>query len=100
MIEKSQAESVRAQTLTGPAQLEARAAVLTAVELWGRAFDVLSPHKGDIKHALKFTDGFAELAVRAGKPEIAREKLAPRIPATEIERLIRDWSSRVGWQRE
>jgi hypothetical protein len=98
MIAKAQAEHARAQGTTGPAQLQAQAAALAAVELWGRAYDVLAPFKDEIKNAPKFAKGFAELAVRAGEPQVAREVLAPTTPAAEIDQLIAQWTQRMGWQ--
>ncbi len=98
LIVNGRAEQARAETLTGPAQLQARAAALAAVELWGRAYDVLAPHKDEIKNAPKFVKGFAELAVRAGEPGVAREVLAPSTRPAEIDALIAQWTQRMGWQ--
>lgn len=97
MIEKSRAEHERAQTVTGPARLQAEAAALTDLELWGRAYDVLAPFKDQIKLAPKMTAGFAELAVRAGEADVAREVLAATLPPAQIEAAIAEASRRMGW---
>jgi hypothetical protein len=97
MIARSGAEMQHAKTATGPEQLRAHAAALGTLELWGRAYDVLAPYKNEIKQASKFSDGFAELAFRAGEPEVAREVLAvSKLPA-EIDRIIAEWTVSMGW---
>jgi len=100
MIAKSRDAWERAEASTGPAQLQARAEALAALELWGRAYDVLAPFKTEIMGAPKFAVGFAELAVRAGESAVAREVLAASYPPAEIERMIHDWSRTMGWVDE
>ena len=97
MIVKSQGEFERARSSAGPAQLQAQAAALAALELWGRAYDVLAPYADQIKGAPGVVKGFAELAVRAGEPQVARSVLAGSMPADEIENAIATWSRTMGW---
>jgi hypothetical protein len=102
MIGKSRTEWDRAAADPPgtPAQLQAHATALSALELWGRAYDVLAPFEDQIKSAPKFALGFAELAVRAGEAAVARDVLAPTHTPVEIERLIHDWSRTMGWVDE
>jgi hypothetical protein len=81
---------------TGPAQLQARATELSALGLWGRAYDVLAPYQDDIADAPGMVLGFAELAYRAGEPAVARAVLAGR-PPEEIDALLHQWAQRMGW---
>ena len=81
----------------GPAQLQKRAAELSALELWGRAYDVLAPHKEQIRNAPAFAPGFAELAFRAGDTAVAREILATYAPPDRIEPQLQEWSALMGW---
>jgi hypothetical protein len=97
MIAKSRVQFEQAQAATGPEQLRARAAALAALELWGRAFDVLEPYKDQIKLAPKSRIGFAELAYRAGEPQVAREVLASSMQPDEIERTFAGWARSMGW---
>jgi hypothetical protein len=97
MIEKAQAAHEQAAQASGPASIQAHAAELAALELWGRAFDVLAPHEADIMRAPKFARGFAELAVRAGEPIAARRVLAGALSPGEIDQLVAQWSSVMGW---
>ena len=83
----------------GPAALQAHASELAKLELWGRAFDVLAPYETDIATAPKFATGFAELAVRAGEPEVARRVLAKTKSPAETDALITDWTAKMGWSR-
>jgi len=87
----------RALVSQGSAQLQARATELAALELWGRAYDVLAPHKEEIKHAPKAVMGFAELALRAGQPAVAREMLATQLSPELIEAQLTEWSFKMGW---
>jgi hypothetical protein len=98
MVDNARATGERALNAQGPAQLQLRASELSALELWGRAYDVLAPHKDQIKNAPKAVMGFAELAVRAGQPAVAREVLAGQVPPAEIEQRIAEWSQKMGWQ--
>ena len=100
MISKSRAQYEHAQATTGPEQLRARAAALAELELWGRAFDVLEPYKDEIKLAPKFAVGFAELAYRAGEPQLAREVLASAMQPDEIDRALARWARAMGWDEE
>lgn len=97
MIVASQDEHVRANQSTGPAQLQTRAAALAKLELWGRAYDVLSPYKDQIKTAPRFALGFAELAFRAGDTPVAREMLAAHVAPTELEQQLERWGRTMGW---
>jgi hypothetical protein len=97
MIGKSRAFSERAAAATGPEQIRARSAALGELELWGRAFDVIEPYKDEIKRAPKAAVGFAELAFRAGAPELAREVLAGIMQPDEIERSFAAWARIMGW---
>jgi predicted Zn-dependent protease len=99
MIARSGAEMQHAETATGPEQLRARAAALGTLELWGRAYDVLAPYKDEIKQAPKFSDGFAELAFRAGEPEVAREVLAVSKQPADIDRILAEWTDAMGWMK-
>lgn len=96
-IEKAREMHARVAQTTGAAQLQARAAELAALELWGRAYDVLAPYKDEIKKAPKFVRGFAELAFRAGEPAVAREMLAGTIAPAEIDRQLNEWAAVMGW---
>jgi hypothetical protein len=98
MIADARAAGERALTSSGPAQLQARASELSALELWGRAYDVLAPHKAEIQQAPKVVMGFAELAVRAGEAQVAREVLASQLSPAEIDALVDDWSRKMGWR--
>jgi hypothetical protein len=40
---------------------------------------------------------FADLAVRTGEPDVAREVLAGTMAPAEIEAHIADWSRKMGW---
>jgi hypothetical protein len=42
--------------------------------------------------------GFAELAVRAGEAQVAREVLASQLSPAEIDALVDDWSRKMGWR--
>jgi hypothetical protein len=97
MIARSGAEMQHAEAATGPEQLRAHAAALGTLELWGRAYDVLAPYKDEIKQAPNFSDGFAELAFRAGESEVAREVLAMTKQPGEIDRIITEWTDSMGW---
>ncbi len=89
----------QAQRLQGPAALQAHASELAKLELWGRAFELLSPYEGEIANAPKFATGFAELAFRAGEPAIARRVLASSKAPAEVDGLIADWTAKMGWTR-
>lgn len=96
-ITKARAARQRGETVAGAEKLHARAEELSALELWGRAFDVLAPYKEEIKRAPKFVRGFAELAFRAGVPEVAREMLAQTMPTAEVDDQLAKWSRVMGW---
>jgi hypothetical protein len=98
LIRDARVASERALTSSGPAQLQARASELSALELWGRAYDVLAPHKAEIQQAPKVVMGFAELAVRAGEAPTAREVLANQLSPAEIDALVDEWSFKMGWR--
>jgi hypothetical protein len=98
MIADARAAGERALNAAGPAQLQARASELSALELWGRAYDVLAPHKAEIQHAPNVVMGFAELAVRAGETPTAREVLAGQLSPAEIDAKIDEWSRKMGWR--
>lgn len=96
-VMKAMAAHEDARSQQGPAQLQARARELAALELWGRAYEVLAPYKEQIKQAPKFALGFAELAFRAGDTEVAREVLASNVPAEEIDAHMMEWAQTMGW---
>jgi protein O-mannosyl-transferase len=97
MLDKAVASRHAAEAASGPAALQAKASELAALELWGRAYDVLSPYRDQIKQAPKFAQGFAELAFRAGDPDAARDVLSASMTSQQIDALIADWSARMGW---
>jgi hypothetical protein len=81
----------------GPIQLNLRAMELAALDAWGRAYAVLVPFKDRIKIAPGMAFGFAELAFRAGYPEVASEILGALVPAEKIAPIERGWSVKMGW---
>ncbi len=95
MIEKARASHDVVERSTGVTQLQARAAELASLELWGRAYDVLAPYKEDIKNAPRFRAGFAELALRAGERDVAREMLAGQ---PDADALLAKWAATMGWK--
>ncbi len=84
---------------SGPAQLQARASELAALELWGPAYDVLAPYKEQIRQAPGVARGFAELAFRAGESAVAREVLSGIMPTSDIDEAFAEWTERMGWKR-
>ena len=96
-LEAAQALARRAQTEQGAAALQARASELAKLELWGRAFDVLAPHEAEITRAPGFAIGFAELALRAGEPDVAERVLAANKSPAEAAALIAEWTAKMGW---
>lgn len=97
MIEESAMQFTRSMKSTGPAQLQARSAAHAALELWGRAYDVLAPYKEEIKTAPKLRLAFAELAFRAGETEIAREVLVAA-GEPDIDARFASWAAAMGWR--
>lgn len=97
MIQRGRAAHEDVLASNGPSQLRARAAELSALELWGRAYDVLAPYRAAIVRAPKFVVGFAELAYRAGEPAVAREALAASESEAEIEARVAAWARTMGW---
>jgi hypothetical protein len=95
-LEKARGAAVAAVAASGPAQLQARASELAALELWGRAYAVLAPHKEQIQQAPKFALGFAELAFRAGDRATARDVLAA-IGRNDIDTQLAEWALEMGW---
>jgi hypothetical protein len=95
-LDRAEQAQEAALAATGPTQLQARATELSALGLWGRAYDVLAPYQAEIAQAPGMVLGFAELAFRAGDPAAARQALAGR-PAEEIDALLREWAERMGW---
>jgi len=97
MIEESATQFMRSTKSSGPAQLQALSAAHAALELWGRAYDVLAPYKEEIKTAPKLRLAFAELAFRAGETDIAREVL---VAAGEpnIDARFAEWAAAMGWR--
>jgi hypothetical protein len=96
-IDAARALAEQAAAATGPAALQARASELAKLDLWGRAFDVLAPYEAEIAKAPKFAEGFAELAVRAGEPDVARRVLAATKSPAEASALIAAWTAEMGW---
>jgi hypothetical protein len=70
---------------------------LGALDAWGRAYTVLAPFKDRIKIAPGMAYGFAELAFRAGYPEVATEILRGLVPPEKIAPIQRDWTVKMGW---
>ncbi|NVB83087.1 MAG: hypothetical protein HOV81_32210, partial [Kofleriaceae bacterium] len=97
MVEQAEAAHRDGVNVSGPAKLRARAAELSALELFGRAYDVLAPYKAEIVHAPKVVVGFAELAFRAGDAQTAREVLATIESASEVEAHLAEWERKMGW---
>ena len=96
-IEKAKHDAQTAASTTGTAQLEARAQFLGGLQLWGRAYDALAPHRTEIMQAPKLAKMFAELAFRAGEPQVARDVLgvvAPRDLAVDFA----VWADAMGWR--
>jgi hypothetical protein len=96
-LSKAKAARDLAGQSSGPQQLQARANELAALELWGRAYDVLAPHKEAIKGAPRFAMGFAELAFRAGETAVAREVLSAYVPSPDIDAQLTEWAEMMGW---
>lgn len=97
MVDRAKAVRERSATASGPMKLQAQASELAAVELWGRAYDVLAPYKEEIAKAPKFVVGFAELAFRAGDTETAREVLTRIESPEQVEAHLASWSQTMGW---
>ncbi len=81
----------------GPVGILARARELSTLGAYGRAFALLSPHEDAIRNVPTMLMGYAELAWRAGHPDVARRVLAKRVDARELQRLTKRWSQRMGW---
>lgn len=81
----------------GPLQLDLRSMELAALDAWGRAYAVLMPFKDRIKIAPGMAFGFAELAFRAGYPEVATEILGGLVPQEKIAPIERGWTLKMGW---
>lgn len=96
-LDKAVEANRTAARATGPAQLQARASELAALELWGRAYQVLAPYKDEIKMAPRFAPGFAELAFRAGDSAVAREVIAPYVDAHQLDDQLNEWAKAMGW---
>ena len=88
----------RSLTATGPVALKEHAQELASLELWGAAYQVLAPHAEELKRAPEASMGFAELAFRAGTPEVATAMLEGRVPASEIPALLDEWAGKMGWR--
>ena len=97
-IERAFAAHDAALASSGPAQLQQWAQELAALEMWGRAYALLAPHKDEIKQAPRFALGFAELAFRAGDSAVAREVLAAHVAGSEIDATLDEWAAAMGWK--
>ncbi|MFN0253495.1 MAG: hypothetical protein ACKV2T_41890 [Kofleriaceae bacterium] len=97
-IERAFEAHENAAKATGPAQLQQWAHEMAALEMWGRAYAVLAPHKDEIKQAPSFALGFAELAFRAGDTPVAREVLSAQVPAAEVDSTLDEWATAMGWK--
>jgi len=95
-IERAERWHLRAAA-PGPAGILARARELSTLGAYGRAFALLSPHEDAIRRAPAMVMGYAELAWRAGHPDVTRRVLAKRVNARELQRLTKHWSERMGW---
>ena len=87
----------QAAVAEGPVQLHLRATELANLEAYGRAYEVLAPHRAQIELAPGFAIGFAELAFRAGEEAVAREVLGKQVPAERIEPMLQEWRRKMGW---
>jgi hypothetical protein len=96
-LEKARRAQTTAKIAQGPARLQAEASQFAALELWGRAYEVLAPYKEEIKKAPNVVLGFAELAFRAGETAVAREVLSVALPASEAEEKLEGWGRKMGW---
>ena len=90
---------IQAMAMTGPAALQAYASELGKLELWGRAYGVLAPYETEIAAAPRFAVGFAELAFRAGEPDVARRVLAQTMTPAAIDGQLATWTEKMGWTR-
>lgn len=97
LVNKAKEARAKVETSTGAAKVQAQAQELAAVELWGRAYDVLAPFKDEIKKAPKMVNGFAELAFRAGEPGVAREVLSGSMSPAQIDQELAAWAKTMGW---
>ena len=97
MVEHGHAAHKEAVASSGPGRLRARASELSALELWGRAYDVLAPYKAEIMRAPNFVIGFAELAFRVGEPDVAREVLTGLESKERTDARLAEWARTMGW---
>jgi protein O-mannosyl-transferase len=86
-----------AELASGPARVLSQANSLASALAYGRAYALLAPHSADFEPNREVSLRFAELAFRAGASDVARAALAPHVERSEIERLIRAWSIKMGW---
>ncbi|HKQ70957.1 MAG TPA: hypothetical protein VJT73_16540 [Polyangiaceae bacterium] len=98
LVSKAERAAKDAASTSEPAmKLTFRAAELSSLEAWGRAYDVLAPSRGEIKNAPGYALGFAELAWRAGEFAVARDVLAAVVPPETIASTTEGWSMKMGW---
>ena len=82
---------------TGIEALRLRGAELSALELWGRAYDVFAPYLDEVATAPKAASRVAELAFRAGEPAVARRLLFAASPLSDIDGTFARWAASMGW---
>ncbi|GAC1352726.1 MAG: hypothetical protein NVSMB1_18480 [Polyangiales bacterium] len=82
----------------GPVKIQLRATEFAKLQAWGRAYEVLAPHREAIEQAPGFAIGFAELAWRAGETEVARGVLTKVVPKEKVDDMLHEWSRKRGWR--
>ncbi len=100
LIDRAADTRSRADQVTGPQQLQLRALELAGLELWGRAYEVLDPHREQIVAAPRAALGFAELAYRAGAKQVAREIASLHLAPDEVEPTLATWAAAMGWTHD
>lgn len=92
------AQMMAASAQAPPAEsLQLRASAFTTLEAWGRAYEVLAPHRASIEAVPEAALGFAELAYRAGATDVAKEIVAKHVPEASRKDLFDTWARRMGW---
>ncbi|HEY4177022.1 MAG TPA: hypothetical protein VGM90_09335 [Kofleriaceae bacterium] len=96
MIRDAATHHQRALAATGDASLWESAESLASLELWGKAYEMLTPA------AMRFTGDaalrYAELAYRAGHTDEARTILE-HTPGASPDEAIAAWAAAMGWQK-
>jgi hypothetical protein len=97
-LQTAELASKQAAMSSGPIALQLRANELAELEAYGRAYELLAPHRAQIEQAPGLAIGFAELAYRAGEETVAREVLAAQVPPEKIAPMFAEWARKMGWQ--